>query len=501
MTELRAEDPGTQVMPVLPGQRRSPRAAARRQGRLTGFARFDSPVLAPSRAPAHQHERVTLDRPAPVEISPAARPRSRRHERMLVVLLDMSVGIPVALIDWRLGLAAGLGAAVSTALVGLHRCRFSLSVLDEAPRLLRASAWVTLMLGVMALAAGISLTAAVAGAALSALALVIARAAAYSRLRWLRRCGVTVFPTVLAGQDAREIAVRIADHPETGLRVIGTVDATGRVTLMEGGTALVGTVIEQYRVSDIVVDPSGSAHETAQWIRRLAWKDLHVHLVLPQMGATPVRAWDDHIWGLPLLRMRSSMRWRRGRAWKRLTDVVVAGLGIVVLAPLLGLVAVLVRREIGPGVIFRQERVGLDGRIFEVLKFRSMRPPTTGEFSPWSVSNSDRIGPTGRFIRKYSVDELPQLWNVLRGEMSLVGPRPERPEYVRQFSQTYPHYGARHRAPAGLTGWAAVEGLRGDTSIEHRAYFDNLYVDSWSYWSDLKILARTVLSVFRGTGC
>jgi lipopolysaccharide/colanic/teichoic acid biosynthesis glycosyltransferase len=110
------------------------------------------------------------------------------------------------------------------------------------------------------------------------------------------------------------------------------------------------------------------------------------------------------------------------------------------------------------------------------------------------------VGPIGRFIRHYSLDELPQLWNVLKGDMSLVGPRPERPEYVARFSQEFPHYQFRHRAPVGLTGLAAVEGLRGNTSIHDRAYFDNLYVESWSYWADIKIIARTVLAVARGTG-
>jgi lipopolysaccharide/colanic/teichoic acid biosynthesis glycosyltransferase len=162
---------------------------------------------------------------------------------------------------------------------------------------------------------------------------------------------------------------------------------------------------------------------------------------------------------------------------------------------------VAVRLEGGPGVLFRQERVGLDGRPFELLKFRSLRPADEEESQTrWSVASDDRLGPVGRLLRRTSLDELPQLWNVLRGDMTLVGPRPERPHFVAQFSGSTPRYMARHRVPAGLTGWAQVHGLRGDTSIEERARFDNRYIESWSMWSDVKILLRTVASVVRCPG-
>jgi lipopolysaccharide/colanic/teichoic acid biosynthesis glycosyltransferase len=135
-----------------------------------------------------------------------------------------------------------------------------------------------------------------------------------------------------------------------------------------------------------------------------------------------------------------------------------------------------------------------------VLKFRSMRPTAPGEAASWSAERDPRVGRVGAFIRRYSLDELPQLVNVVKGDMSLVGPRPERPEYVLAFSERYPRYGDRHRVPAGMTGLAAVEGLRGDTSIEDRAYFDNVYIENWSLWLDVKILVRTFVSVVRGTG-
>jgi exopolysaccharide biosynthesis polyprenyl glycosylphosphotransferase len=188
-------------------------------------------------------------------------------------------------------------------------------------------------------------------------------------------------------------------------------------------------------------------------------------------------------------------------AVKRAFDAALAGIGLLLLAPVLLLCAIAVRLEGGPGVIFRQERIGLDGRPFTVFKFRTLRPADEHESATrWNIADDHRLGPVGRFLRRASLDELPQLWNVLRGEMSLVGPRPERPYFVMRFAQAYPRYRERHRVPVGLTGFAQVNGLRGDTSIEDRARFDNYYIDSWSLWQDVKILLRTVLAVLRTDG-
>jgi exopolysaccharide biosynthesis polyprenyl glycosylphosphotransferase len=193
----------------------------------------------------------------------------------------------------------------------------------------------------------------------------------------------------------------------------------------------------------------------------------------------------------------------RSPAWrvKRLVDVLVSGTALVVLSPLLLVLAVAVRLDGGPGIIFRQERVGVDGRHFQVMKFRSLRPASDAESATnWSVALDTRLSRVGRFLRKASLDELPQLVNVLRGDMSLVGPRPERPYFVDQFRTAYSSYEARHRVPSGLTGWAQIHGLRGDTSISDRARFDNYYIENWSLWLDVKIIVRTLSAVVRGAG-
>ncbi|MET9109066.1 sugar transferase, partial [Streptomyces zhihengii] len=189
------------------------------------------------------------------------------------------------------------------------------------------------------------------------------------------------------------------------------------------------------------------------------------------------------------------------RAAKRAMDAAVAGVALLAASPVLAVCALAVRCADGPGVIFRQERVGLDGEPFTLLKFRTLRPSDEHESATrWSVARDRRMSRTGSILRRTSLDELPQLWNVLRGDMSLVGPRPERPYFVAKFSHTYPGYAARHRMPAGITGLAQVNGLRGDTSIEERARFDNHYIDTWSLWQDVCILLRTAASLFRPGG-
>jgi lipopolysaccharide/colanic/teichoic acid biosynthesis glycosyltransferase len=147
-------------------------------------------------------------------------------------------------------------------------------------------------------------------------------------------------------------------------------------------------------------------------------------------------------------------------------------------------------------VLFRQERIGRGALPFTMLKFRSLTPSSEHESRVrWSISADDRLGPVGRLLRLSSLDELPQLINVLRGDMSLVGPRPERPFFVEQFQRLYGGYADRHRVPAGITGWAQIHGLRGDTSIEERVRFDNYYIENWSLGLDLKIIIRTVGSM------
>jgi lipopolysaccharide/colanic/teichoic acid biosynthesis glycosyltransferase len=193
---------------------------------------------------------------------------------------------------------------------------------------------------------------------------------------------------------------------------------------------------------------------------------------------------------------------------KHASDRVAAGLLLFLLMPVLLSVAALIKLSSSGPVLFRQRRVGRDGQDFMLLKFRSMtmnspQPqserfvPTNG-CAPGGVEGGDRRTFIGRLIRRLSIDELPQLINVLKGEMSLIGPRPERPEYVELFRADHDRYAARHRVKSGITGWAQVHGLRGQTSLADRIEWDNFYIENWSLWLDVKILIMTAAAVFRG---
>ena len=269
-----------------------------------------------------------------------------------------------------------------------------------------------------------------------------------------------------------------------------------------GGYGQLGEVIRRHAVRDVIVAYGGAKEEELVDILRTCDRlDVEVFVVPRLFELHNANRYTDEIWGVPLIRVRRavyrSLWWRV----KRLVDVVASALMLLFLAPVLAACALAVRLEGGPGVIFRQVRVGLDGRPFQVLKFRSLKPvDETESQTQWNIRHDDRLGPVGRFLRASSLDELPQLWNILRGDMSLVGPRPERPHFVQQFSTHIPRYTARHRVPAGLTGWAQAHGLRGDTSIEDRARFDNYYIENWSPWLDMKIVLKTVGQVVRRHG-
>jgi exopolysaccharide biosynthesis polyprenyl glycosylphosphotransferase len=225
-------------------------------------------------------------------------------------------------------------------------------------------------------------------------------------------------------------------------------------------------------------------------------------LVVPRMHhfATQTGA-GDHIGSIPVTRIRTPNLHGLSLGVKRAFDIVAAGAIFVVTMPVIAVCAILVRIESGPGVIFRQARVGRHGVVFDCLKLRSMRPADETESATnWSVAGDCRVGPVGRFLRRTSIDELPQLWNIIRGDMTLVGPRPERPHFVDKFSSEYERYAYRHRVQAGLTGLAQVSGLRGDTSIADRARYDNYYIEHWSLWLDVKIVIRTFAEVLFARG-
>ncbi len=264
-----------------------------------------------------------------------------------------------------------------------------------------------------------------------------------------------------------------------------------------GGPEELAGIVERSHVSAVIIAFGTMSEDRMNAVLR-ACEPLGVEVyVVPRFfdaGIAPAGLLADDIWGIPLIRLRRPALRPGARLVKRCFDVVVAGVGLLMSAPVLLALAVAVHLSSPGPVLFRQWRVGRDGRRFELLKFRTMLVNDDAD-TTWSVQDDRRVTPIGQFLRRTSLDELPQLVNVLRGDMSLVGPRPERPHFAQRFSDRVPRYDARHRVPAGMTGWAQTHGLRGDTPIPDRVRFDNYYIEHWSLWLDIVVLARTLVSV------
>jgi exopolysaccharide biosynthesis polyprenyl glycosylphosphotransferase len=254
------------------------------------------------------------------------------------------------------------------------------------------------------------------------------------------------------------------------------------------------------RIREVYVAlPGPEAARTAEFLALFAETPADLRLV-PDLGATVlVNPGAAIVGGLPVVSVRERPLYGLRAAGKRGLDVLLALGLLVVLAPVLVLLAALVAATSRGPVLLRQERMGLDGRPFGMLKFRTMRADAeTGTGPVFATRDDPRVTPLGRILRRLSLDELPQLWNVVRGEMSLVGPRPERGPFVEQFRSRFPGYMQRHAVKAGMTGWAQVNGLRGDSSLEDRLRYDLEYIDRWSLLFDLEILGRTAVQVVVG---
>jgi exopolysaccharide biosynthesis polyprenyl glycosylphosphotransferase len=397
------------------------------------------------------------------------------------------------------------GALVSLAVSGAYRPRISLQLLNELPALFQRLAVPAVLLVPLALT---GLDRAVYVQVLVTIgSLGLARMPAYAAIRRLRKRRWLTETTVIVGAGGLGITLArlMAEHPEHGLKPIGFMDNLPEASLLPlpylGPVENLETALRDFDFHHVVV-AYGRVRE-ADWVsilRTAIVNGIEVHIVprFFDVGIAPSGVVSDQVRGIPLCRMRQSALRRSAWRVKRVFDVACAGLGLLVSAPVIGLIAAAVRVNSPGPVLFRQRRIGQDGREFELLKFRSMHVHHNGATS-WAAPSTDQTM-VGRWLRRTSLDELPQLWNVLRGDMSLVGPRPERPHFVDLFRVDIPGYWDRHRVPAGLTGWSQIHGLRGDeTSMHERARFDNLYIESWSLWLDIVVLIRTVGAVLRST--
>ncbi len=305
-----------------------------------------------------------------------------------------------------------------------------------------------------------------------------------------------------AGEVARAILQKIQHAPDLGYRVMGIVDNTDRPDLLGvpvvGGENDLNRLVDDYEIDEVIIAlPEADNHKLLQLTSACQRNRVSIKIYpdLFQIMAGGVTI--DDLGGLPLLNMRDVALHGWRLSLKRGMDVVAAAFGLVVLSPLMLLTAILVKLTSRGPAFYCQERMGLDGRPFYMIKFRSMRQDAEAHGPGWTVEDDPRQTSLGAWMRRKNWDEIPQLINVLLGDMSLVGPRPERPVYVERFQQSIPRYMERHREKAGMTGWAQVNGLRGDTSIVERTKYDLWYIENWSIWLDLKIILRTILqSVF-----
>jgi exopolysaccharide biosynthesis polyprenyl glycosylphosphotransferase len=329
-----------------------------------------------------------------------------------------------------------------------------------------------------------------------------------------------------AGRVGHLAAQRLLSEPQLGLRPIGFLDkeplgvqAVGETELpVLGASWDLEAVVAEHDVQQVLVAFSTAPSHVVLDLVRRCWRIGVSVMVVPRLYEVEGRRTrTEHLGALPVVSLHPS----DPRGWqfsvKYALDRVVAAVGLLVLSPFLAALALAIVLDSGRPVFFRQRRIGRDSNAFDMLKFRTMHgdPVAAGEHDEaWAARTLGRTQPAapeplgpldrrtrvGALLRKFSLDEVPQLWNVVRGDMSLIGPRPERDHYVERFEDAIYRYPDRHRVKSGLTGWAQVNGLRGETSLADRIEWDNFYIENWSFWLDLKILVKTIPAMLAGRG-
>ena len=314
-----------------------------------------------------------------------------------------------------------------------------------------------------------------------------------------RRFGLVVG----GGRLAHEMIRRIHDHPSSGLHVVGLIaDATAESA--PHGIPLLGRyadlkhVLSQRRIDHVIIAlGSDEGYRLEKVLADLDDEVASVMLAPDLLHIATLRSSVENFDGLPIIHLRDSPLVGWASIQKRTVDLVGSSLALLLTGALLGLLSLGIGISSGVPVLYRQKRMGLDGRIFTMLKFRTMRRDAEDAGPGWSRFDDPRRTRFGVWLRRFSLDELPQLWNVLKGDMSLVGPRPEQAELIREFRREIPSYMLRHKVKSGMTGWAQVHGLRGDTSLHARIEHDIYYIQNWSLGLDFKIILMTIWSVVR----
>jgi Undecaprenyl-phosphate glucose phosphotransferase len=340
--------------------------------------------------------------------------------------------------------------------------------------------------------------------AMSIVAASFSRAVFREALRVARRRGYNQRYAVVigGGEPAAEVLRVLRRRPDVGIRVRGLLGDKH-----EGieGVRWLGAPEDIRRVLDtesvdivIIALPHGDYSRLTDILSQIGDEPVAIHLVPDIFSLASLRGGIEEFETLPIIHLRESPLYGWNRVLKRAFDVVAGAIALLLALPIMAVIAAVVRATSSGPILYRQERMGLDGRRFDMLKFRTMRADAEAESGPtWATPDDPRRTAIGAWLRRFSLDELPQLLNVLRGEMSLVGPRPERPSFVEDFRRRVPGYMLRHKVKAGITGWAQINGWRGNTSIERRIEYDLYYIERWSLAFDVSILLRTLWLGFR----
>ncbi|MBN21800.1 MAG: undecaprenyl-phosphate glucose phosphotransferase [Bdellovibrionaceae bacterium] len=339
---------------------------------------------------------------------------------------------------------------------------------------------------------------------LGGLGLIVFRLTLRNLLRSIRKKGRNLRYTLLIGSGSalKTVAARFQKFPEMGYRIKGILTNTTEETNFEipilGSFHDLEKILSEHSIDQLIIGLRKDEQQHLEPIlKQIQDETVEIRLIPDVHEYVTIGCEVEDFEGFPIVNLNDSPLEGWGTIFKRLTDIFVSAITLLILFPLFLVIGILIK-IFSPGPIFyRQIRMGLDGKNFGMLKFRSMRVDAEAQSGAvWAVKNDPRRTKLGEFLRKTSLDELPQFWNVLKGEMSLVGPRPERPVFVEQFKKEIPHYMLRHKVKAGITGWAQVNGWRGNTSLERRIECDLYYIRNWSYLLDWRILFLTLWKGF-----
>ena len=453
-------------------------------------------------------------------------------------VLPASTQVGIEDVAWQLVFVA---AAISAlAFGGAYKPHFALHFLDDLRLIFGATAVAAMALTFareLLTADGYATTQAIRAWLFGAIYISAGRGGTELAMNWYRQRAMIGGATLIvgAGKVGNLVAKRLIATPGFGLRPVAFLDDNplagagdtdlpvfrlSNVTVnpdeapTDSGELVknIEQLVEEFAIEHVVVAFSLNSHgQELEMMRTCEELGVSVSLIPRLFERVPDRTQVERLGGIPLITVYPS----HPRGWqfgiKYVFDRFFALLGLILLSPLLLVIAVAVAISLGRPILFHQKRLGLDGQTFTMLKFRTMHPPTAGSAEAPSVGSADQEAPggvegvdrrsrLGRFLRATSLDELPQFLNVLRGDMSLVGPRPERVAYASVFEQEIYRYAERHRVKSGITGWAQIHRLRGKTSIDDRVEWDNYYIENWSFWLDLKILLGTPLAMLRDRG-